>query len=76
MNPGMLELGMAAAGVVVAVSVALFAMRVVRRMVSGCLSTGLGCLVFVIGLIVLGTLLTARFGVTDLQGLVELLSGT
>ena len=76
MNLGMLELGMAAAGVVVSVSVALFAVRLVRRMVSGCVSAGLGCLVLVIGLIVLGTFLTARFGVTGFQDLVELLAGT
>jgi hypothetical protein len=71
----MMEWAIALAGVVVAITGALFVIKLVRRVVSGCLSTGLGCLVLIIGLVVTAAFLTTELGITQVQDLIDLLSG-
>jgi hypothetical protein len=75
MDLGVMEWGITLASLVVAITVALTVVRVVRRTVSGCVSTGVGCFVLIIGLLAIAAFLTTGLGITNVQGLRELLSG-
>ncbi len=75
MGLDVMQWGMALAGVLVAITAGLAVMHLVRRVVSGCMSAGLGCLVLIIGLAAAATFLTRELGITQMQDLLELLSG-
>ena len=75
MGLGLMQSGVALAGVVVTIAVALVAMRLIRRVVSGCVTAGVGCLVLVIGLALAVTFLGSELGVTGVQDVLDILSG-
>ncbi len=74
MTLGVLEWGVALAGFALAVAVAIVVMRLVRQIVSGCVSAGLGCLALVICLLVLGAVFASLFEIPQLQGLMDVFS--
>jgi hypothetical protein len=75
MDLGVMDWGVALVGMTVAITAALVVMRIVRRIVSGCVSTGLGCLVLIIGLGAVAAFLTTELGITRVQDLMDLLLG-
>lgn len=74
MGFGVTELAVVIVGLLVAGGIAVIVMRLVRRIVSGCLTVALGVLVLLIGLVVIGVFLANRLEVTGIRELVDLLA--
>jgi beta-lactamase regulating signal transducer with metallopeptidase domain len=70
---GLLELGVNLVAIIVVIAVAWFLWRILKRIIGGCISAGVGCLVVLAGLAAIAYFFASQNNINSLQDLLRLL---
>ncbi len=68
-NVDLFQVILGLAGAAVVLFIALFLWRLLKRLIGGCIAAGVGCLVLLVGLVLIALYFLSRSGAVNLQDL-------